>query len=220
MLELGCGTGQATLPLAERGLRVVALDLSAEMARLARASLAAFPGVEVVTAAFEAWPLPAAPFDAVVAATSFHWIDPAVRLEKAWRALRPGGALGVITTHPVAGGSDGFFEEVQACYARVGPPFFAPLRLPTAGALPPGDAELASPGRLAAAGVRRRELELTYTAAEYLDLLRTYSDHRALGPARREALLAEIGRLIEERHGGRIRRRYLFELALARRPAR
>jgi hypothetical protein len=43
----------------------------------------------VATAAFEDWPLPPAWFDAVMAATSFHWLDPEVRLAKAARALAP-----------------------------------------------------------------------------------------------------------------------------------
>ena len=72
LLELGCGTGQATVPLAERGYRVLALDLSEGMAALARRKLAAFPAVEVVHAALDEWPLPKEPFDAVLAATSFH----------------------------------------------------------------------------------------------------------------------------------------------------
>ena len=43
VLELGCGTGQATIPLAERGCRIVALELGRGMAALARKKLGAFP---------------------------------------------------------------------------------------------------------------------------------------------------------------------------------
>jgi SAM-dependent methyltransferase len=116
VLEIGCGTGQATVPLARRGYAVCAVELGARLAEVARARLAAFPAVEVVTAAFEEWPLPAGTFDVVLAATSFHWLDPEVRLVKAGRALRPGGALSVVSTHHVAGGSVEFFDAVQACY--------------------------------------------------------------------------------------------------------
>jgi protein-L-isoaspartate O-methyltransferase len=75
VLEIGPGTGQATRPLAERGCRVVAVELGADLAALAARNLAGFPSVEVVNAAFEDWPLPAEPFDLVLAATAFHWID-------------------------------------------------------------------------------------------------------------------------------------------------
>src|SRR3954452_6234673 len=74
VLELGCGTGQATVPLARSGFEVVAIELGAGLADVASRNLAAFPGVDIVNAAFEEWPLPPASFDAVVAATSFHWL--------------------------------------------------------------------------------------------------------------------------------------------------
>jgi SAM-dependent methyltransferase len=70
VLEIGPGTGQATLPLAERGCRVVAVELGPDLAAVARRNLARFPTVEVVTAAFEDWPLPSEPFDLVLAATA------------------------------------------------------------------------------------------------------------------------------------------------------
>jgi 16S rRNA A1518/A1519 N6-dimethyltransferase RsmA/KsgA/DIM1 with predicted DNA glycosylase/AP lyase activity len=53
ILEIGPGTGQATVPLARRGLRIVAVELGASLAAIARRNLAPFPDVEVVDAAFE-----------------------------------------------------------------------------------------------------------------------------------------------------------------------
>ena len=104
VLEIGCGTGQATVPLAERDCRIVAVELGAAMAAVARRNLARFPAVEVAVAAFQDWPLPPEPFDVVVAATAWHWLDPAVRVAKAAAALRPGGTLATVATHHVAGG--------------------------------------------------------------------------------------------------------------------
>jgi SAM-dependent methyltransferase len=121
VLEIGPGTGQATVPLAERGCRIVAVELGPQLAAVARRNLARFPVVEVVTAAFEDWPLPPEPFDLVLSATAFHWIDPAVRVRKAADALRPGGSLATIATHHVAGGDEQFFVQAQACYERWDP---------------------------------------------------------------------------------------------------
>src|SRR5918912_2954256 len=55
VLEIGCGTGQATLPLAERGFEVVCVELGAGLAAVARRKLAGFPRLEVVNAVFEEW---------------------------------------------------------------------------------------------------------------------------------------------------------------------
>jgi hypothetical protein len=51
---------------------VVAVELGPEMAAVARRNLAAFPTVQVVTSAFEDWPLPIEPFDLVFAGVSIN----------------------------------------------------------------------------------------------------------------------------------------------------
>jgi SAM-dependent methyltransferase len=207
VLEIGCGTGQATVSLARRGYEIVAVELGARLAELARRKLAPFSAVTVVNAAFEAWPLPAEPFDIVLAATSFHWIDPEVRVRKAAEALRPRGALAVVSTHHVAGGDERFFADVQGCYEHWDPATPPGLRLPAAADVPLADLDQAV--------FRRYEHEITYATHEYRDLLLSYSGHRALEPAAREGLLSCITQLIDERHGGRVTKRYMNELAVA-----
>jgi SAM-dependent methyltransferase len=216
VLEIGPGTGQATLPLAERGCQVVAVELGPDLAAAARRKLARFPAVEVITAAFEDWPLPAEPFDLVLAATAFHWIDPAVRVVKAADALRPGGWLATITTSHIAGGDASFFARAQTCYERWDPE--TPpggVALQPAADIPQASDELDRSRRFGPARFRRYEWELPYTTATYLDLLRTYSGHRDLDPEARSGLLGCIADLIDSRHGGRITKRYLTELRVA-----
>ncbi len=98
VIEIGCGTGQATLPLARRGYRIVAVELGGWLAEIARSKLASYPNAEVVVSSFEDWPLEPEAFDLAVAATSFHWIDPSVGYPKVASALRPGGHLALIST--------------------------------------------------------------------------------------------------------------------------
>ena len=215
VLELGCGTGQATVSLARDGYEVVAVELGAGLADVARRKLARFPAVRVVNAAFEAWPLPAEPFDAVFAATSFHWIDRAVRVSKSADALRPGGALAIVSTHHVAGGDDPFFADVQRCYERWDPGTPPGLSLPGAGDVRRDREEFDASGRFSAMAFRRYERELTYSASEYRDLLLSYSGHRAMQPDAQRGLLSCIVTLIDERYGGQIAKRYMNELAVA-----
>ena len=54
VLELGCGTGQATRHFAERGFKVVALDPGPDLIRVARRNLAQFADVRYVESSFEA----------------------------------------------------------------------------------------------------------------------------------------------------------------------
>lgn len=217
VLEIGCGTGQATVPLAKRGYQVVTVELGPEMAAVARRNLAGFDSVEVVTAAFEHWPLPDVPFDVVFSATAFHWVDPAVRVLKSADALRPGGLLAIVGTHHVAGGSEQFFVEVQDCYERFDPATPPGIRLTAARDIPEDDRELTSSGRFGQVSFHRYEWEVAYSTTQYLDLLLTYSGHRALPDIQQQGLLDCIGQLIDVNHGGRIVKRYLTELRLAHR---
>ncbi|MEV8505563.1 class I SAM-dependent methyltransferase [Actinoplanes sp. NPDC051475] len=217
VLEIGCGTGKATVPLAERGCHIVAVELGAAMAAGARRNLARFDSVEVVTAAFENWPLPEQPFDVVIAATAFHWIDPAVRVAKSADALRPGGILATVSTHHIAGGTGPFFAAAQDCYERFDPATPPDLRLEEASTIPEDDTELVQSRRFGPATFHRYEWEQPYSTAEYLDVLLTYSGHRALPDAQRSGLLDCITGLIDGVHGGQVVKRYLTELRVARR---
>lgn len=217
VLEIGCGTGQATVPLAARGFALTALEPGETLAEIARHHLARYPSARVVVGAFEDWPLPPVGFDLVVAATSFHWLDPELRMVKAAESLRSRGVLAVVSTHHVAGGSDEFFQQVQQCYERFDPNTEPGQRLPAADAIPQASDEFHRSGRFSPPEFHRYEWEARYTSEQYLDLLMTYSGHRALPSSASAQLLACIGRLIDDRHDGLITKRYLTQLALAQR---
>ncbi len=122
ILEIGCGTGQATLPLAELGFQITCVELGEQLAAIARGKLARFPAVEVINADFETWQPERAEFDGVFAFTAFHWIDPDVRYAKAAMLLRDQGILGVVATeHVLPPDGDDFFLEVQEDYEAVVP---------------------------------------------------------------------------------------------------
>ncbi|MGW4670827.1 class I SAM-dependent methyltransferase [Streptomyces sp. NPDC004324] len=214
VLEIGPGTGQLTVPLARRGCDVTAVELGPALAAVARRNLRGFPRARVEVAEFERWPLPRAPFDLVVSATAFHWIDPAVRVVKAAEALGPDGVLAVVTTHHVAGGSRDFFARVQECYERWDPATPPGLRASDEADVATDTGELERWGRVTSYRFAR---EITYSTREYLDVLLTYSGHRALDAPARRGLLRCVAELIETRHGGSVTKRYLHELLLTRR---
>ncbi|MGH3050460.1 MAG: class I SAM-dependent methyltransferase, partial [Gaiellaceae bacterium] len=89
VVEIGPGTGKATVELARRGYAVTGVELSPELAAVARRNLEPFADAEVVVADFEAWEPDRAGFEAVVAFTALHWIAPELRYEKPARLLRP-----------------------------------------------------------------------------------------------------------------------------------
>jgi SAM-dependent methyltransferase len=215
ILEIGPATGQATLPLAQRGYRVTGVDSDAALVAEARRSLTDYANVELHVSRFEDWPLPPEPFDLVLSATAFHWIDPAVRYVKTASALRRGGALAVIDTYHVKGGTEAFFQDVQSCYNSFMPADSPPRELRDADAIAPGTSPYEVSGLFTAVESRRYVWQQTYTARVYADLLSTYSDHIALPDDTRTALLDCIASLITERYGGSIEKQYLTELIVA-----
>jgi SAM-dependent methyltransferase len=220
LLEIGPGTGQATVALAERGLAVVGVELGRGLAEFARRKLARFPAVEIVRAAFEEWEARHADFDAVVAFTAWHWLDPELKYEKSARLLKPGGALAVVeTAHVLAAGGDPFWVEVQEDYDAVTP---SPDNRPPPYADEVGDlrAEIEASGFFEAVEVRRRRWDVEYGADEWIDVMSTYSPHLARDPAVTKRLFDRIRARIEARPGGRVTKHYLATVNVAARSRR
>jgi SAM-dependent methyltransferase len=217
VLEIGCGTGQATLPLARRCYSILCVELGEGLAVAARRRLAPFANVEVVHANFETWEPDRADFDAIVAFTAFHWVDPELRYEKSARLLRESGALAVIgTQHVRREEGDTFWADVQEDYDAVVPgEDNTPPPLPDE--VDDLSGELAATGFFEPVGVRRYVWDLAYTADEYIALLDTYSGHRSLDDARRAQLYDRIRRRIATRPEERVTKTYLTMLDVARR---
>ena len=198
VLEIGCGTGKATRPLAERGYELVCLDIGADLIAIAQEKLKAFPNVSFVTEAFEAW-RPGGKFDLIISATAFHWVDPKVRYLKAAEVLRSDGFLAVFSNQHVRK-DEGFFAEVQNLYDR----YYLPgtVGRPTRATNFPGVEAFHAPIR------RVYPWTQTYSTEEYIKLLNTYSDHIALPDENKRLLFEGITDLIETKYDGQITKYY------------
>ncbi len=217
ILEIGCGTGKATAPLARRGYRMLCLEPGANLAAVAREKLAEFPLVEVAGGSFEDWATERGAFDLVMAATSIAWVDPAVRYAKAAEALRPGGCLAVFwNAHVRLLGEDRFWEVVQDVYRAhaphmVGAPLLVeelPVRV---------EPTVIETGRFEEVAVRHYPWTETYDTRRYLQLMGTFSNHIDLPDGTRERLFADIATLIDREFGGRVVKHQVAVLQVARR---
>jgi SAM-dependent methyltransferase len=216
IVEIGCGSGQATVGLAERGLDVTCVELGPRLAEVARRELAPYPSVRVVNADVEHWQPEAAPYDGVTAFLSFHWVDPERRYELAAAMLRRGGALAVASVHHVMPpDADPFYFEIQEDYRAVGLAGDEP---------PPPPEEIVYLAREIEASelygpvaVRRREWEVVSTADEHIALINTYSRHLLLPEEQRQELFDRIRRRIEARPDGIVRKSMLAVVQVAHR---
>ncbi len=219
VLEIGCGTGQATRPLARRGCHVVCVELGEHLAAVARRELKKFRDVEVITGAFEAFEPRAAQFDLVLAATAWGWVDPAVRYQKAASIVRQGGALAIIDGghHVFPPGFDPFFKQIQKYYDSIGE---RAESWPAPDEVPDLRSEIEESGLFGEVSVKRYVWTVDYTAEKYIDVLNTYSSHIAMTSAQREVIFAGVWKLMAARPDRPIRKHYLSILHVATRVGR
>ncbi|MFC8730899.1 class I SAM-dependent methyltransferase [Luteimicrobium sp. NPDC057192] len=200
VLDVGSGTGIAARQLQAAGCTVLGVEPDARMAAFARER-----GLPVDVATFEAWEPAGRSFDAVVAAQSWHWVDPAVGTAKAASVLRPGGRLAVfghvfeppddvahafaeafrraVPESPFAGGSGRRpVEAYQAGYAAVAE-------------------TVRGTGLFEAPEHWRFVVERTYTRDAWLELLPTTGGLTRLDPDRLADVLDAVGAAIDA-HGG------------------
>jgi len=209
LLEVGCGPGTATLPLARMGCRITAVELGEGLAAEARRGLAAYPDVDVVTGSFESWPPGEHAFDLVYAATAWHWVDPDVRYRRAHDVLRPDGHLAFWRAdHVRPVGGDPFFEDIQEVYDEIGEGLPADHVFAAPGELPEQTAEIEGSGLFRVSAVRHLDWETTYDAEAYLALLDTFSGHIAMASPARDRLYGEIRSRLALRPDGRLRRHW------------
>ncbi len=216
VLEIGMGTGIATTELLRAGYEVTGIEPCAALVRVARHHLRHHSNLQVIESRFEDWENLGRPFDLVVAATAFHWLDRRTRVARAAACLHEGGNLAIASYRHVAGGDDAFFEAVQRCYGAHMPGAKSDKRLHSSAEIRPATRGITKQGCFGKPEVFRWEVAEHYDRAGYLDLLSTYSGHRLLAEAHREALFRCIGEQIDHVPSGRIRQNYLHEVIVAR----
>ena len=215
-VEVGIDGGQATGPILATGCAVTAVEPGANFCALCREKFAAYPGFTAVNARFEDVDLPPESCDLVYSASAFHWVPEEIGYRKVFDILRPGGAFARFANHPFKDkGRPGMHEALQEVYAIYMP-----------GSLVPNEYSEEQAARRAAIAakygftdIQHRLYRRTrdFTAAEYVQLLGTYSDHIAIEEKTRGRFFREIGEAID-RLGGRITIYDTIDLQLARKP--
>ncbi|MCA9916835.1 MAG: class I SAM-dependent methyltransferase [Anaerolineales bacterium] len=201
ILEVGCGPGNATISFAQRGYHLLGIELGARLAVLAAENCRAFPKVQIVNLAFEAWAEETAAFDLIIAADALHWIPPEISYPKAARILKKGGWAAFFWTIPVDP-QTGWSQEIDALYEQTTPAFINPNRLFTA----EWHKEIIRDNFEASqcfGPVSSQQFEWIspQTTEQFLNGLRTTSIHHGIDEAVREELYAKIGNVIEKQGG-------------------
>jgi SAM-dependent methyltransferase len=201
VLDVGCGTGIAARQFQAAGCKVLGVEPDPRMADFARRG-----GFEVEVATFEAWDAAGREFDAVVAGTAWHWVDPVAGAAKAAQVLRPGGLLAVFWH--VFQLPPEVMEAFAVVHQRVAPDSPFQFRRPARPALDVYQAILtkAAGGIRAAAGFSdpeqwRYDWEQSYSRDEWLDQMPTSGALTQLPPDKLAEVLAGTGAAIDAMGG-------------------
>ena len=216
VLEVGCGTGKATVSIGSRGLRVLAIEPDENMAAVARRNCARLD-VEVVTSSFEDFLVTDGSFALVLSAQAWHWVQPGLRVEKAHGALRAGGALALCWNRPDWPDTE-VSRALDVAYERIAPGLGArtPGRSPQDVGRKACTDELSASPLFGPLAFTEHPWSMSYDTATYLELLATQSDHRMLDPATRDRLFEAVAHVVDA-EGGAITVSYFADLYVAHR---
>ncbi len=200
VVEIGTGTGIATVPLVERGLDVTAVEPSRELAEIAESKLG--DRGRVVVQRFEDCPLPDRA-SLLAAFNAWHWVEPPVALDRAARLLQGGGSLALVWTEVVAWGPRRFEERLADLFGAPWPKRWDNV----VASLQP----VIEDGRFGELRTSHHPFARTLDASTYVAVTRTYGGQRS------EEQYEALARTIVEEFGGSVTKVEDAVIYLARR---
>jgi SAM-dependent methyltransferase len=212
LLEVGCGTGQATVQFAARGYSIDCVDPGGNLVARAARNCSRFPRIRFTVDTFENASFGSRRYALVFSAHAFHWVSPSVRMKKAADLLARDGSLALLYNYP-GRPEAGPLQKLSLQLERESGgrlEFWDPEM-----DIARWSAEIASCGLFRCLTVRRHLWFKRYSAEEYVGLFRTYTDFLSLPAALQEKLATRI-RAAVARSGGWITRPYDCVLIHAR----
>lgn len=218
LIEIGCGTGQATEPLLKTNCKVTAVELGENLSSFTREKFKSYKNFNVVYSAFEDYDCDDNKFDMLYSATAFHWIPDEIGYKKAYRVIKNGGTLALFWNRPSINDKDNpLHQKIQSFYNELLPHWSYKVTNND-------DKSRYSNiiNKIEQYGFMNIELKLynntrKITGVEYIELLNTYSDHLALEKTIKARLFNGIRTVIEQ-CGNELIINDTIDLYLARKP--
>ena len=215
-VEVGIGSGQATLPILKTGCNVTAVEYGKEFSELCKEKFKEYPKFSVITNKFEDTIFSDDTYDLVYSASAFHWIAENIGYEKVFSMLKSGGAFARFANHPYPAKDNlPLFEEIQSIYGEYYHNKKPPIEYTEERAAQ--TAKIAEKYGFTDIKYALFHRTRTFSASEYCALLGTYSDHIAIKENIRKEFFSKIEDAIND-YGGSITVYDTIDLQLARKP--
>ncbi len=215
ILELGCGPGNATVAFAQKGYDMLCIEPSESACKLAKQNCASYPKVKIKNTTFEEWNLEAERFNAVLAATSIHWITSEIAYSKAAAALQNDGYL-ILLWNMLAQPPYEVWQSLNAAYQK-----YAPAlgnyedRANQTQRLKEFGQRVIDSGHFGGLVSEQMEWEVNYSIDDYLLILSTYSTYMELKPQQRDDMFALLKEILEQDGTNNVQISYLSAFHIA-----
>lgn len=196
LLEIGPGTGQATLPLLETGCDYLAIELGENFSKVMRDKFSSRANFSLINADFETHDFGGRRFDVIFSAAAIQWIDEEIAFRKSYELLKNGGFLAMMLLRgDYRGSNEALYADIQRVYSE----YFHPtqpynIKFSYTNAVNYGFSEVL---RYEFRGKRE------YTADDYVEYIGTHCDHMTLPEADKSVFFGGIRDAINA-HSGKI----------------
>ncbi len=219
VVEVGIGSGQATLPILKTGCNLIAVEYGEQFSKLCRDKFKSYPNFSIITNKFENTCFEDHAYDLVYSASAFHWVPEEVGYKKVFSMLKNGGVFARFANHPYRDrGNLALAKEIDEIYDKYYNKFYNKKRE----TLTEYTEEQAKERAMIAKKYGFTDIRYAlfyrkriFSAKEYIKLLGTYSDHIAIEKTIRIEFFSKIEEAINN-HGGTITIYDTIDLQLAR----
>ncbi len=197
VLEIGIGTGQATLPFLNKGCNVTAVELGNKLASYCAQKYSHFDNFSIINSDFIEADLPEKSFDLIYSATAFHWIPKDSGYAKIKSLLKSNGAVALFWNHPfVSSVSDETNLASMAVYKKYRPNDKTPAEFD----LSKCQEQINELKQYGFTNIKSKVYKRIrrLTSEEYISLIKTYSDHNALPKEVRKAFEKDMKKAIDD----------------------
>ncbi|MBD2848684.1 methyltransferase domain-containing protein [Paenibacillus sp. IB182496] len=215
ILEIGCGTGQATGGLVNKDYKnITCIELGDKLAQFTTEKFKTYGTIKVINTSFEEWDGEGSPYHLAISGTAFHFIDPTFGYRRVWELLDDEGSIAFFWTVHVPL-FDTLHNDIRSHYQKLAPHL--------------DDSKYQSPNEVVN---KRKETTIrtgifkniivqeysqiqSYTSNDFVSLLNTNSRHRLLSERTKDVLLERIKNSIDKA-GGVINKEHRVALFLGK----
>lgn len=225
-IEVGVGTGKATLPFLNMGYNITAIEINPQMAKYSKNRFDNYSNFDVIVSSFEDVVLTKNSFDLIYAASAFHWVDADIGLPKVLQLLKKDGVIALFRYNEVATVDDMLYKKIRQIHNQYYDKYYG---ITYEQPIQKTHNDFYNPDEIYK-GFRFESLEkygfrdvcmkfydvtLEYNADQYIALLETLSDHRELPENVKNPFYQETRKTIKN-SGGNYKVDYVFQLYLGR----